>query len=55
MLFKFPGEKIVDGDIEKIPIEANALDEAIEIYNNKYPHLNYIEAVKKRYTKARKL
>ena len=54
-MFEFPGEKVVNGDLEKVKIEAETLCEAIKKYNQMYPQFDYNKHVEKRYQSARKV
>ncbi len=47
MIYKFPGN-VRNGDVEKIEIEASTLEEAIKIYNEKYPQWDFNKAVERR-------
>lgn len=51
----FAGESVSNGKLDTIDIYASTLDEAIIIYHEKYPHLNFNKAVERRYSKARKI
>ena len=55
MIFKFPGEKIVNGDLEIVEIEAESESDAILVYNKLFPQFNYNEHVARRIGNAKNL